>query len=56
MVRKGALEPTARVVELADTPDLGSGAPGIWVQVPSLAAKYHKGENNSVRNERNYPS
>ena len=28
---------SARVVELADTPDLGSGAAGIRVQVPSLA-------------------
>ena len=27
----------ARVVELADTPDLGSGAAGLRVQVPSLA-------------------
>ena len=27
----------ARVVKLADTPDLGSGALGVRVQVPSLA-------------------
>ena len=29
----------ARVVELVDTPDLGSGAIGVRVQVPSLAKR-----------------
>jgi hypothetical protein len=33
----------ARVVELADTPDLGSGAAGLRVQVPSLASFERRG-------------
>ena len=34
---------SARVVKLVDTPDLGSGAVGIRVQVPSLAVYIEKG-------------
>jgi hypothetical protein len=39
------------VVELADTPDLGSGAAGIRVQVPSLARKniFNEDKNPNVK-------
>ena len=41
----------ARVVKLADTPDLGSGALGVRVQVPSLAILLilHFIRTNSIR-------
>ena len=39
------------VVELVDTPDCGSGAAALRVQVPSLTPKKHKGDFMKARLE-----